>query len=143
MGDLLVIAAVVVLGMVFGTIAERRHYKSIREREGKWAPVPATNFAHVPPGSVERVELACGSSVVASDGLKNFLGPLLSLVGGELNMYSSVIDRARREAVLRMKESCPWADCFVNLRMETSQVDGESPNASVMVYATALSFSAK
>jgi uncharacterized protein YbjQ (UPF0145 family) len=52
------------------------------------------------------------------------------------------LDRARREAILRMKESCKKADEIINLRIETSSISkgrGRSiGSVEVLAYATAL-----
>ena len=64
--------------------------------------------------------------------------------GGEMKSYSSVIDRGRREAILRMKEASPEADLFLNCRLETSSVSkgqGKAVGcAEVLAYATAVRF---
>ena len=64
--------------------------------------------------------------------------------GGEMKSYSSIIDRGRREAILRMKESCPDADLFLNCRLETSSISKGKGKvvgcAEVLAYATAVRF---
>ena len=42
----------------------------------------------------------------------------MDVLGGKVFSYESVLDRARREAILRMKESAPLADMVVNTRLE-------------------------
>ena len=138
--DLLIVAALLLCGLVFGTLTEKGHYRSILRREKKLSPIPCSTFEFLPPRPVSRVGVATGSAVIASDRFKDAVGSLVNLFGGEINAYSSMIDRARREAVLRMKESAPWADCFVNVRLETSQIEGHAANSSVFAYATAVSF---
>jgi predicted signal transduction protein with EAL and GGDEF domain len=47
------------------------------------------------------------------------------------------------EALLRMRESAPDADLFINLRFETADVGGKmkgSPNVELFAYATAVRF---
>ena len=56
----------------------------------------------------------------------------------------TLIDRARREAVLRMKESCPEADLVINLRLETSSITKgrgkQIGSVEVLAYGTAIYF---
>jgi hypothetical protein len=56
--------------------------------------------------------------------------------------YETLLDRARREAVLRLKESCPGAVQIINLRIETSSISKGSKNqigcVEVLAYATAI-----
>jgi len=42
--------------------------------------------------------------VISVDYFKVFVAGLKSLIGGRMTPYESLIDRARREAILRMKE---------------------------------------
>ena len=52
---------------------------------------------------------------------------LRKIFGGEVLSYETLIDRARREAVLRMKEEAEKADVILNLRIETSSI-GQTAN---------------
>ena len=72
---------------------------------------------------------------------------LKKIFGGELHTYSSLLDRARREALLRLKESCSDADMLINLRFETSTISsGGNSNigsVEVLAYGTALWYSSR
>ena len=54
--------------------------------------------------------------------------------------------RARREAVLRMREKAKNADIIVNLRLETAMLNTEDnnnnqlPKVSVIAYGTAITY---
>jgi uncharacterized protein YbjQ (UPF0145 family) len=66
------------------------------------------------------------------------------IFGGELRAYCSLLDRARREAILRMKAQYPDADLIVNLRIETSSISKGAKNTigstEIFAYGTALKF---
>lgn len=127
-----------VLGFVAGTIVEKLHYRSIRRRELGFVTLPAITCSHVPDESeVQRSQLALGSAVISVDRFKAFAAGLKKLFGGEIHAYSSLLDRARREALLRMKENFADADLFVNVRFETSTISngGNSRIGSVEVLA--------
>jgi uncharacterized protein YbjQ (UPF0145 family) len=66
------------------------------------------------------------------------------IFGGESYAYATVIDRGRREAILRMKESTPGAHLFLNARLETSTISNGRGKAvgtaEVIAYATAVTF---
>ena len=67
------------------------------------------------------------------------------IFGGEVRSYATLIDRARREAVLRMKESSPEADAYINTRLETSTISSTSGDEGmgtieVLAYATAVHY---
>ncbi len=136
--------------LLFGTYfigrsIEKRHYKSIKEREGDWNHIPAItgkDMSGLP--QVASAELAIGSVVVSIDHFKRWLSGFRKIFGGEMKSYSSVIDRGRREAILRMKETCPDADMFLNCRIMTSTISNGKGKAigcsEVMAYATAIRF---
>lgn len=139
--------AVVLTGVAFcvGTSVERRHYKRIRTRESVTLHVPVVTFKSIPAGmAVAHSRLAVGSVVISVDLYKRFLAGLRLFFGGEVKSYSSLLDRARREAMLRMKESCPAADMFVNFRFETASISKGANkrigSVEVLAYATAIKF---
>ncbi len=136
----------IALGYFAGSRAERRHYQSIREREEEFLHLPAVTLKAVSdPETVERSLLVTGSAVISVDYFKRFLAGLRSLVGGRIKSYESLLDRARREAILRMKEEARGADAIVNMRIETTSISKGSMkrNESVstveaLAYGTAL-----
>lgn len=136
----------IVLGYFFGRAAEARHYRSIHTREQEWLQLPATSSQTVIDAGrqVENSVLVHGSCVVAIDFFKRAVATLRSLVGGAVKSHETLLDRARREAVLRLKESCPGADEIINLRIETSSISGNQPGSvgsvEVLAYGTAIYF---
>ena len=144
--SLAVFVFLLLLGLWAGHRAERRHYASIRERERRFVSTPAiTAKTWGLDRPVAEARLVAASVVVSVDYFKRFLAGLRMLVGGEMASYSSLIDRARREAWLRMKEQAPDADLYLNCRMETSTISrGGNRNAlgtvEVMAYGTAITF---
>lgn len=136
----------ILLGYVFGRAAEARHYRSIHAREKDWLHLPATSVRTIldDSRSVDRSELARGSVVISIDYFKRAVAFLRSIVGGAVKSHESLLDRARREAVLRMKESCPGAHEIINLRLETCSISGQQPGSigsvEVVAYGTAIYF---
>lgn len=132
----------IVLGYIFGRMAEARHYRSIIAREKALLALPATSLKSLlGTAPVVRSELVTGSVVVAVDHFKKAASTLRSLVGGPVQSYESLLDRAKREAVLRLKESCPDAHEIVNLRLETMPLTGNQRQVNgveVLAYGTAI-----
>jgi len=83
-----------------------------------------------------------GSVVISIDYFKKAASALRALVGGPVKSYETLLDRAKREAILRLKESCPGADEIVNLRLETMPLAGSQRNqvtsVEVLAYGTAI-----
>ena len=128
--DLFIVLALMVLGYTAGSIAEKRHYKSIHRREKELVKLAVvTAEGRFREGAVKDSFLVNGSTVVSNDYFKRLLAILRNIVGGRVKAYESLIDRSRREAILRMKEKAraEGAHMIVNLRLETSTI-GRSAN---------------
>ena len=144
MDSLTIFLILLALGFVFGKLAEGRHYRSIQARETKLLMLPTTSSKR-PIGilsGIHGAHLVQGSVVVSVDYFKRLLAALRNLVGGPLQSYETLLDRARREAILRLKESCPQADQIINLRIETSSISKGEGYAigcvEVLAYGTAI-----
>lgn len=136
---------IIFVAMITGTILEKKHFKSIAEREEKMHGLPVLSTREIPEGvRIADAQLVGGSVVVSIDYFKRFLASLRNIFGGEVKSYCSLLDRGRREAILRMKEQYPTADIIVNFRMETSSISkGEKKSigsTEVFVYGTAIKF---
>ena len=135
----------ILLGYIFGRAAEARHFRSIIAREQTAVHLPTTSSkAPIDDDVIQRSELVHGSVVISIDYFKRALAALHSIIGGPVKSHESLLDRARREAVLRMKESCPGAHEIINLRLETctlaNNVAGDIGSVEVLAYGTAVYF---
>jgi uncharacterized protein YbjQ (UPF0145 family) len=144
--DLIVFLVLLAAGYFFGQAAEKRHYKSIIEREKALHNVLCSSERHLPDmGNVEG-KLVSGSVVVSIDYFKRFVAGLRNLVGGRVSAYESLLDRARREAILRMKAEAQayGARSVWNIRVETSSIykntQGSIGSVEVLAYGTAIKF---
>jgi len=145
MVDLIIFLVLLALGYGFGRYAELKHYKSIiqREKEFRDIPVVTTKF---PPltKSLSDVALVSGSVVISVDYFKRFIAGLRNLIGGRVTAYESLVDRARREAILRMKEEARafGGHIIFNVKLETSSIHKGRKNGigavEVMAYGTVL-----
>jgi uncharacterized protein YbjQ (UPF0145 family) len=133
------------LGYFVGRWKEKVHYKSIREREAQYANVLAFAVRY-PPDVVtpQDCRMVSGSVVISSDYFKQFVAGLRTMIGGRLSSYESLLDRARREATLRMKAQAQQfgSTLVVNVKVESTTVSGGArkglPAMEVMAYGTAL-----
>jgi uncharacterized protein YbjQ (UPF0145 family) len=131
----LIVAAVstlflLLLGWLCGSFAERTHFQSLRGRETLFRKMRITQLKSFPglsPTSA-RSTLVTAEVVIASDYLKSFVAGLRKIIGGEMRSYLSLIERARREAVLRLAERAraEGYNAVCNIRMETSDIGGVS-----------------
>lgn len=145
MSDLIVFITLLALGYGFGRYAEKRHYASIRKREMLLRNVPVI-ASRIPPYGQQNFDsrLVTGSVVISVDYFKRFIANLRNLFGGRVTSYETLLDRARREAVLRMKREARnmGATMVFNIKMETASIHkGHGNNIGsieVLAYGTAL-----
>jgi len=133
--------ALLVVGYGFGQLAERRHLKSLIEREKVANALPAIASRFPATDRAYDQQLVSGSVVIASDYFKTFVSGLINLFGGRVTPFESLIDRARREALLRMKADAQrrGAGYVFNVKYETSRIGaGRVPAMEVLAYGTAL-----
>lgn len=134
--------------LITGSLLEKRHYRSIDERERKYGQLPLLSGKKYPTQRpIAEARFVSGSVVISYDHFKRFLAGLRMIFGGEVKSYVSLLDRGRREAILRMKEECSQADLVVNLRIETSSISKGNRKrrlgaVEVFAYGTALWYSA-
>ena len=132
-------------GFFVGRMLEVRHYASIRAREKQYQKI-LTFGTRYPPNLAlpQDCALVTGAVVISSDYFKQFVASLRNLVGGRFRGYETLFDRARREAVLRMKEQAAKQGykLIVNVKIETASISGGArgtmPSFEICAYGTAL-----
>ena len=95
--------------------------------------------------------LVTGSIVVSLDYFKRVIAGLRGIVGGRVKTYEPLLDRARREAVLRMIEDAraQGFDGIFNVRLETSRLansrgDGEgTAGVEMLAFGTAVKMASR
>ena len=138
-----------VLGLIFfgfiGAYVEKKHYVSIRAREVATArlPIMASRLLET-DRAVADARLVVAEVMISHDYFKRFLAQLRNLFGGRIRSYDTLLDRARREALLRLKEQSPDASIIANLRLETICLATASRNSivgvEVIAYGTAVRY---
>ncbi|MCF6283307.1 MAG: YbjQ family protein [Candidatus Polarisedimenticolaceae bacterium] len=143
--DLIVFVVLLACGFAFGRYAENRHYRSIIQREEELRGIPAIAI-RFPPIMTPRPEtaLVSGSVVIAEDYFKRFLFGLRSLVGGRVRSYETLVDRGRREAIIRMKQQTVdlGGSMVFNIKLETAAIasgrKGRIGAIEIHAYGTAI-----
>jgi uncharacterized protein YbjQ (UPF0145 family) len=143
MYDILFFLTLLLLGFVVGTIVEKRHFKDIRKREKEYLNIPTIMLKKpLNQDGIKEVRLVNGSVVISIDYFKKFVASLVNIFGGNIATYETLIDRARREAILRLKDDAKDASEIINLRIETSSITKNAKNSvgsiEIYAYATAI-----
>ncbi len=136
-----------VLGFIFGTLGEKMHFQSLKQREEKYKNIILSSTkTHEFVENSHHATLVTGHVVVALDYFKRFASIIVNITGGRVFSFESLIDRGRREAVIRMKEQAyrNGFNSIINVRIETSNIGssahkkGGMSSIEVMAYGTAL-----
>ena len=141
-----------VFAYFIGNMIEKGHFRNIRKREDAVHGFPVVSFDTMPEewraGSSTMVT---GSIVISLDYFKRVIAGLRGLVGGRIKTYEPLLERARREALLRMTESAKEQgyDAVFNVRLETSRLanarrDGNgTAGVEMLAFGTAIKFASR
>jgi uncharacterized protein YbjQ (UPF0145 family) len=134
---------------LIGAIIERRHFSSIHQREQAYRAMPVVSFDTMPDDwQAGAATMVTGNIVISLDYFKRVIAGLRSLVGGRIKTYEPLLDRARREALLRMIEDArsQGFDAVFNVRLQTCRLanswgKGESTaGVEMLAFGTAVKF---
>lgn len=144
MFDIIILLVLLTLGYVFGSMNERKHYKSIKAREKKYQKLFLSNANKNIAYDHLRGHLVTGSVVVSVDYFKRMVAGLRNIFGGQMSSYESLLDRGRREAMLRLQEQSQKIGGITinNVRYETASISqnarGSIGSIEVLAYGTAM-----
>ena len=117
--------SLLVFAYLIGAFLEGRHFRNIESRERDFQGYPVTTFEALPESwRVGKSQLVAGSVVVSLDYFKRVIAGIRAFFGGRIKVYEPLLERARREAVLRMLEQAKQEgfDGVINVRLETSRI---------------------
>jgi uncharacterized protein YbjQ (UPF0145 family) len=127
------------LGLFVGKTTEIRHLRDLARRERDSSGMILSDLKTFPglTGNEPQGLLVTGEAVIATDYLKSFLAGLKKIVGGEIRSYETLVLRARRESILRMKQeaSALGFNAICNIRLETADIGGNSTKQRVAMVA--------
>lgn len=141
---MLIFIILLLTGFSFGRLADRRHRQSIQQRELKYRhkTLSMGKIVSEPHKTVLKSQFVSGNVVMAVDYYKQFITAIYHLIGGEVKVHHDMLKRARREAILRMQESAPGADEYINVRVENTPLNNgmrnQTSSIEVVAYATAI-----
>ena len=147
----LLVTPVMLLGAwISGGMLERRHLKSLLLLESGSSGVLAITIEDLPPDwHVESCELVMGNVVISQDYFKRVAASIKSIFGGNIGVLEPLLERARREALIRMK-GVAYArgyDTIINIRIETATLASSRGNGKgtagveILAFGTAISLS--
>ena len=146
--DFIIVITCLIICYFTGNVIEKNHYKKIKAREVALYKSPCLTFgkAFSKSSRIKKCSLVSGSVVIGCDYFKSFLAGLRNMFGGNVSAYESVLDRGRREALLRMREHAlaTKAQAVINVKIETAMIDplgtSNNPKVCVTAYGTAIEY---
>lgn len=137
-GALLLLAA-----LVAGRLVEAAHFRRLAMRERELADILVSGQRWLPPNwQASEPRLVTGSVVIANDYFKVFAAGIRKIFGGRIRSFETLVERARREAVVRMLDEAraAGANAVWNVRIETASLGGEQARSGIeaIAYGTAL-----
>ncbi|MEC7120983.1 MAG: heavy metal-binding domain-containing protein [Pseudomonadota bacterium] len=124
------------VGWGFGRYNERKHWAQLAVDEAA--------FAHIRIDS-RRFEirdthgqLVTSTVVIAQDYFKWVLASIRNVLGGRITTYETLLDRARREAIVRLKKQTAAAGAveILGVRLDVSDVGADKGSIEVLAYGT-------
>lgn len=126
-------------GWLIASWFERRHLKSLSLREFELKHIRINTLKQAPGCEPETATLLIGSVVVAHDYFRTLIIFLRKLVGGNIRPFERLVQRGRREALIRLKQEADsrGINKVINLRFTTSSISGRFLHAvEMVVYGT-------
>ena len=145
MFQLLTFLTLLGLGFWVGGHRNARHLERLDARERDLRTLPTTNGRIIPGAVLTQPTLVHGGVVISVDYFKRIAASIASIFGGRLYAYESLMERGRREAVIRMRDAAKaeGADAVINVRIETTRIangrgDKQVAGIEVLAYGTAV-----
>ena len=126
------------IGWLFGRQIEKKHLNELDEKERALAHIRIdTNKFQTSDRSGQLVE---SNVVISHDYFKYVIANIQNFFGGRLTSYESVVERARREAIIRLKQEAHamGANHIMGVRLNTTELGMQGGMVEVFAYGTAI-----
>ena len=126
------------IGWAFGRHIERKHLRELEQNEKLLAHIRIdTNKFQT---SEYMSEVISSNVVISHDYFKYIIANIQNFFGGRLTTYESVVDRARREAIVRLKREADKVGSthIMGLRLSTTEMGMQGGMVEVFAYGTAI-----
>lgn len=136
--QIVIFAILFSVGFGFGRFNERKHLQYLDEQEQRLAYIRVNNSRFIEstlPG-----HMISSNVVISHDYFKYAIANVQNMLGGHLTSYESVVERARREAIVRLKLEAEkmGADQIMGIRLSTTELGMQGGMVEVFAYGTAI-----
>lgn len=130
------------VGWFFGRRHERAHLQSLETSEKLLGHIIVSSERFYQPELADHShgELVIGSVVIAQDYFKMIVAGIMNLFGMNLTTYEALLDRARREALVRMRQQAQHLgyNQVYGVRLEVSNINQLGSMVEAIAYGTAV-----
>ena len=136
--QIVVFAILFAVGFGFGRYNERKHFKYLAEQELRLSYIQIDNNRF--QTSPNFGQLIHSNVVISHDYFKFVIANIQNFFGGRLTSYESIVERARREAIVRLKLEAEKmvANHIMGLRLSTTELGMQGGMVEVFAYGTAV-----
>ena len=131
-----------IVGWFFGSRHERQHLARLAIAEAELSHIIVSTERFYVPKLVAHSEgeLVLGSVVIAQDYFKMVIAKVLSIFGKNLTTYETLLERARREALVRLRTQAQAKgyNHIYGLRFEVSNINQLGSMVEAIAYGTAV-----
>ncbi|MFH7408054.1 YbjQ family protein [Acinetobacter variabilis] len=136
--QIVIFAILFSVGFGFGRFNERKHLQYLDEQEQRLAYIRVNNSRFIEstlPG-----HMISSNVVISHDYFKYAIANVQNMLGGRLTSYESVVERARREAIVRLKLEAEkiGADQIMGIRLSATELGMQGGMVEVFAYGTAI-----
>ncbi|MFW1952163.1 YbjQ family protein [Acinetobacter beijerinckii] len=126
------------VGWGFGRHIEQKHLRELDEKEKQYAHIRIDTNRFVETNS--NGQMISSNVVISHDYFKYVLATIRNFFGGRLVSYESIVERARREAMLRLKQEADriGANHIMGVRLNTTELGMQGGMVEVFAYGTAI-----
>ncbi|OEY94100.1 metal-binding protein [Acinetobacter proteolyticus] len=126
------------VGWGFGRHIEQKHLRELDQKEKQLAHIRIDTNRFVKTSA--HGHMVSSNVVISHDYFKYVLATIRNFFGGRLVSYESVVERARREAVIRLKQEAHamGANQIMGVRLSTTELGMQGGMVEVFAYGTAI-----
>lgn len=136
--QIVIFAILFSVGFGFGRYNERKHLQYLDEQEQRLAYIRVNNSRF--NESTFPGHMISSNVVISHDYFKYAIANVQNMLGGRLTSYESVVEQARREAIVRLKLEAEkmGADQIMGIRLSTTELGMQGGMVEVFAYGTAI-----
>ncbi len=131
------------LGWGIGRSIISRHQNRLEVQEDAFKDIRLHNIKYIPPmdkaARPAETHLVTGSLVLSIDVFRRLIASFMQMLGGEVNNYSELLERGRRDALLQLKAHAHrlGAQDVYNIKIQSASI-GASRGIEILAYGTAV-----